>query len=99
MTNEEKLTALYDKMTAEQDTYRDWLKKQSPKEILHHTYEYTVREDIVMAMEDLKLTDLFANQVHRQEKELSKDRPSVLTQLQKKPPARHTQKKKQEPER
>lgn len=61
MTNEEKLTALYDKMTAEQDTYRDWLKKQSPEEILHHTYEYTVREDIVMAMEDLKLTDAQAD--------------------------------------
>ena len=28
-----------------------------PEEILHHTYEYTVREDIVMAMEELELTD------------------------------------------
>ena len=45
-------TALYEKMAAEQDKYRDWLKSQPPEEILHHTYEYTVREDIVMAMED-----------------------------------------------
>ena len=50
-------TALYEKMAAEQDNYRDWLKSQPPEEILHHTYEYTVREDIVMAMEELELTD------------------------------------------
>ncbi len=50
-------TALYEKMAAEQDKYRDWLKSQPPEEILHHTYEYTIREDIVMAMEELELTD------------------------------------------
>ena len=49
--------ALYEKMAAEQDKYRDWLKSQPPEEILHHTYEYTIREDIVMAMEELELTD------------------------------------------
>ena len=48
-------TALYEKMAAEQDKYRDWLKSQPPEEILHHTYEYTIREDIVMAMEELEL--------------------------------------------
>ncbi len=50
-------TALYEKMAAEQDKFRDWLKSQPPEEILHHTYEYTVREDILMAMEELELTD------------------------------------------
>ena len=50
-------TALYEKMAAEQGKYRDWLKSQPPEEILHHTYEYTIREDIVMAMEELELTD------------------------------------------
>ena len=50
-------TTLYEKMAAEQDTYRDWLKSQPPEEILHHAYEYTVREDIVMAMEELELAD------------------------------------------
>ena len=50
-------TALYGKMSDEQDKFRDWLKSQPPEEILHHTYEYTVREDIVMAMEQLELTD------------------------------------------
>ena len=50
-------TALYEKMSDEQDKFRDWLKSQPPEGILHHTYEYTVREDIVMAMEQLELTD------------------------------------------
>ena len=58
--------ALYEKMAAEQDKYRDWLKSQPPEEILHHTYEYTIREDIVMAMEELELTDAQAEaQIHR----------------------------------
>lgn len=50
-------TALYEKMAAEQEQYRDWLKSQSPAEVLNHAYEYTVREDIVMEMEQLELTD------------------------------------------
>lgn len=37
---------LYDKMKAEQDKYRDWLLSQPPEEILNHTYEYTMREDM-----------------------------------------------------
>ncbi len=49
-------TALYEKMAAEQDKYRDWLKSQPPAEVLNHAYEYTIREDIVMAMEELELT-------------------------------------------
>ena len=50
--NTDKNTALYEKMAAEQDKFRDWLKSQPPEEILKHTYEYTVREDILMAMEE-----------------------------------------------
>ena len=48
-------TALYEKMAAEQDKYRDWLKSQPAAEVLNHAYEYTVREDIVMCMEELEL--------------------------------------------
>lgn len=55
MTQEEMLTALYEKMAAEQDKYRDWLKGQPAAEVLNHAYEYTVREDIVMCMEELEL--------------------------------------------
>ena len=57
MNSNEKNTALYEKMAAEQDSFRDWLKSQSPEEVLNHAYEYTVREDIVMAMEELELSD------------------------------------------
>ena len=51
MTNEERNTALYQKMFAEQEKFRDWLKGQSPEEILNHAYEYTVREDILLSLE------------------------------------------------
>ena len=57
MTQEEMLTALYEKMAAEQDKYRDWLKSQPAAEVLNHAYEYTVREDIVMCMVELELTE------------------------------------------
>lgn len=57
MTGEELNTALYQKMFAEQDTYRKWLLTQTPEEILNHTYEYTVREDILMSLENNNLTD------------------------------------------
>lgn len=55
MSNEELNKALYEKVSAEQSKYRDWLLTQPPEEILRHTYEYTVREDIVMTMEYLDL--------------------------------------------
>jgi len=56
MANEKLLTALYEKMAAEQAQYRQWLLGQPPGEILNHAYEYTIREDIVMEMEGLELT-------------------------------------------
>ena len=37
--NADKNTALYEKMAAEQDKFRDWLKSQPPEEILNHAYE------------------------------------------------------------
>lgn len=61
MTNSEINTALYEKMSAEQGKYRDWLLSKSPEEILKHTYEYTVREDILMSLEYHDLTDGQAN--------------------------------------
>lgn len=55
--NGEKLTAaLYEKMAAEQSTFRDWLLSQSPEVVLDHAYEFSVREDIVMAMEEMELS-------------------------------------------
>lgn len=63
MTNEELNTALYKKMFAEQEKYREWLLSQPPDEILNHCYEYTVREDIVLALEEYDLSDIYAMSV------------------------------------
>ena len=57
MNNEELNTALYQKMEREQDKYRKWLVQCPPEEILSHAYEYVVREDILMSMEELNLPD------------------------------------------
>lgn len=51
-TRAERLnTALYKKMFAAQEKYRTWLLGQPPEEILRHTYEYTMREDILLSLE------------------------------------------------
>ena len=57
MTNEELNTAVYKKVFTEQEKYREWLLSQPPNEILNHCYEYTVREDIVLALEEYDLSD------------------------------------------
>ena len=61
MTNEELNTALYQKMFAEQEKYRDWLLSQPASEVLNHTYEYTVREDIILSLEYNDLSDKQCN--------------------------------------
>lgn len=55
MEQEARMTQLYDKMAAEQAKFRDWLAAQPPEEILNHAYEYVVREDILMCMEEAEL--------------------------------------------
>ena len=57
MANPDLLTKLYQRMSAEQEQYRNWLLGQPPGVILDHAAEYTIREDIVMEMEKLELTD------------------------------------------
>ena len=57
MTLEEWNTKLYEKMFDEQQQFREWLLTQSPSEILNHCYEYTVREDIVLALEYYNLSE------------------------------------------
>ena len=61
MTNAERNTALYQKMFAEQEKFRDWLKGQPPEEILNHAYEYTIREDILLSLEYHDLSDAQAD--------------------------------------
>ena len=55
MDQEARMSQLYDKMAAEQAKYRGWLLEQSPEEIVSHAYEYAMREDVLMAMEDAEL--------------------------------------------
>ena len=54
----EKLNdALYEKMFAEQEQFRQELLGQTAEFALDHAYEYTIREDILMAMEFLTLPE------------------------------------------
>lgn len=69
MTNDELNTALYEKMFAEQETYRAWLLSQPSEEILNHTYEYTVREDIWQTV-----ADRAKSEVQKQKKKEDKER-------------------------
>ena len=57
MANPELLNKLHQRMSAEQEQYRNWLLGQPPGDILNHAAAYTVREDIVMEMPALELTD------------------------------------------
>ena len=57
MANPDLLTKLYQRMSAEQEQYRNWLLGQPPGVILDHAAEYTVREDIVMELSALRLED------------------------------------------
>ena len=53
MTQIEQLT---DKMTAEFNSYRDWLLTQPPEEILNHAYGYSTKQDIVLNVADADLS-------------------------------------------
>ena len=71
MTSEELNTALYKKMFAEQEQFKAWLLTQPPEEILNHTYEYTVREDILITLENNDLYDEQAEALLRSESPLA----------------------------
>ena len=57
MNNAQLLSALQAKMASEQEKFQDWLLTQSPEEILNHTFEYSTREDIVLLMDDIRLSN------------------------------------------
>ena len=48
--------ALYDKMAAEQERFKHNLLGQTAEEVLDHAYEYAMRQDILMEMEELDLS-------------------------------------------
>ena len=47
---------LYDKMAAEQERFKHNLLGQTAEEVLDHAYEYAMRQDILMEMEELDLS-------------------------------------------
>ena len=71
MTSEELNTALYKKMFTEQEQFKAWLLTQPPEEILNHTYEYSVREDILITLENNDLYDEQAEALLRSESPLA----------------------------
>ena len=56
MSKEELNTALCEKLSAEQDNYRNWLESQTAAEALQHAYEYIIREDILIVLSDNDLS-------------------------------------------
>lgn len=74
--------------------------KSVPVQENKDTWGHDRNLDFVISQAHPGLIDLFTSQVRRLEQEQTKDRPSVMGQLQKKTPAQHSIKKKQqEPER
>ena len=55
MNAEQMNQALYNKMAAEQKQFKHELLSLTPEEVLNHAYEFTIREDILMAMEFIEL--------------------------------------------
>lgn len=48
---------LMKKAEKEQSIYREWLLSQEPEEILNHTYEYTMREDILLKLDEMEFDE------------------------------------------
>lgn len=51
MTQAKRNTQLYQKMFAEQQKYKDWLRTLTPDEVMDHAYEYICREEILLSLE------------------------------------------------
>lgn len=71
MKNEELNTKVYEKAFAEQEKFREWLLSQPQEEVLDHTYEYALREDILLSLEYNDLTDSQAKALLKSEDILS----------------------------
>ena len=55
MTVDKMYDLFYDKMYVEQEKYRIWLMEQPKEVILNNAYEFAMREDLLMALENLAL--------------------------------------------
>lgn len=56
MTTEEWNVKLYKQAESEMAQFTDWLSQQPAREILSHAYEYTVKSDILMTLENVDFT-------------------------------------------
>ena len=65
MTSEQLHTALYEKLSAELKAYQEQLMVMPPSEILKHTFEHTVKEDIVCVLEDTEFDDSYVRALLR----------------------------------
>ena len=72
MTNEELNTELYRRMSEEFEKYKDGLLGLPSEEILEHAYAYTVKQDILFAMEEMTLSDKQCNALLSEEHPLEK---------------------------
>lgn len=71
MTNEELNTALYRKMFDEQERFKEELRNASPHEIMLNAYEFVIREDILLYLEENYLSDRQARALLKSEHPLS----------------------------
>ncbi len=71
MTNEELNIALYEKLNQELELYKHELMDMTPAGVLSNAYEYCIREDIVLCMETLDLSDKQAKALLKLKKPLT----------------------------
>lgn len=71
MTNEALNTALYKKMFAEQEAYKEWLLAQPSEDILSNAYEYVMCENILLSLEYNDLSDRYATVLLNMDKPLA----------------------------
>lgn len=57
-------TKLYDRLYAEQEKYVDWLLSQPRIEIMRQSYEFAMREDILMVFENEELEPEYAKALY-----------------------------------
>ena len=55
---------LYDRLYAEQEKYVDWLLSQPRIEIMRQSYEFAMREDILMVFENEELEPEYAKALY-----------------------------------
>lgn len=71
MTNKELNLELYNRMSAEQEQFKQELLSLPAEEILERSYAYNIREDILVIMEEMNLNDKQAEALLKSEHPLA----------------------------